>query len=554
MENFMPELLLASAAFGGYVSIIKLLVFLVMFLGWLLLLGWIDNDAKAIDTTGSTWTIVVLSAGAAGILAWLLIPVYIVGMLFFMIAVGATSLAYVKHRNARVLDFDRVLTADHIKNMLVSKEKKIESLKSFTFITANKNEVPVPEPRTPDFFGYKIAFEILKDASWRRASTIALSPTPQDYQVAYNVDGAILKQPSITRDQIEYFIHFIKHLADLDINEKRKPQKGKFMIHWAKEQNFTHWEVATAGSTAGEQIRLKQIMQDNVARLSELGLMPEQLEQFKRFGETKQGLFIISGPEKSGVTTTLYALLRNHDAFLNNINTLERQPSEQLPNITQNIFSLSDTGTTFAKKLLSVVRMGPDIVGVAGCEDAQTVQVACAAAKDNKTVYLTLNAESVIQALGKFLKFAGDRNIVAQTLLGISNQRLLRKLCPECKQGYTPDKEMFRKFNISAEKTKALYRAGKVVYDKRGKASTCENCQGTGYLGRTAVFEMVTMNKELAKVIQSQPVPEIAKQFRRAKMLYLQEQALRKVINGTTTINEMIRALKAVDGISLRVS
>ena len=189
--------------------------------------------------------------------------------------------------------------------------------------------------------------------------------------------------------------------------------------------------------------------------------------------------------------------------------------------------------------------MGPDIVGVAGCEDAQTAQVACAAAKDGKIVYLTLKADSVIQALGQFLKFAGDRNIVAQTLLGISNQRLLRKLCPECKQGYTPDKEMFRKFNISAEKTKALYRAGKVVYDKRGKASTCDRCQGTGYLGRTGAFEIITINKELAKVIQSQPVPEIAKQFRRAKMLYLQEQALRKVINGTTTINEMIRSLKA---------
>ncbi len=540
----MPELLLVSVAFGGYVSIIKLLVFL---LGWLPLVGWVRGDARTIDTNGSTWTIVVLSAGAAGILAWLLIPVFIVGMLFFMIAVGATSLAYVKHRNARVLDFDRVLTADHIKNLLVSNEKKLENLKSFTFITANKNEVPIPEPRTPDFFGYKIAFETLKDASWRRASTIALSPTPQDYQVAYNIDGSIVKQPNITKDQVEYLIHFIKHLADLDINEKRKPQKGKFMIHWAKDQKFNQWEVATAGSTAGEQMRLKQLMQDSIGKLSELGLMPEQLEQFKKFGGTKQGLFIISGPEKSGVTTTLYALLRNHDAFLNNINTLERQPSDQLPNITQNIFSLSDTGTTFAKKLLSVVRMGPDIVGVAGCEDAQTAQVACAAAKDGKIVYLTLNADSVIQALAKFLKFAGDRNAVAQTLLGISNQRLLRKLCPECKQGYTPDKEMFRKFNISAEKTKALYRAGKVVYDKRGKASTCENCQGTGYLGRTGVFEMVTINKELAKIIQSQPVPEIAKQFRRARMLYLQEQALRKVINGTTTINEMIRSLKAVE-------
>ncbi len=540
----MP-VLSVSVAFGGYISIIKILLFLAMFMGWLPLLVWVHDDAKALETKGPFWTIIILSAGAIGILVWLVIPIFIIAMLFYVIAVGVTSLAYVKFRNARVLDFDRILTVDHIKSVLVSDEKKLEGLKSFTFITANKNEVPVPEPRTPDFFGYKIAYEILKDAMWRRASSIALSPTPQDYQVAYNVDGAVLKQPNIAKDQIEYFIRFIKHLSDLDIDERRKPQKGKFMIHRAKGKNYIDWEVATAGSTAGEQVRLKQLTQESVARLGELGLMPEQYEKLSKFREVKQGVFIISGPEKSGVTTTLYALLRNHDAFLNNINTLEKQPSDQLPNITQNVFNLSDTGTTtFAKKLQTVVRMGPDIIGVSSCEDAQTAQVACAAAKDGKLIYIILKADSVMQALAQWLKLIGDRNLVARSLLGISNQRLLRKLCDECKQGYTPDKEQFRKFNISAERTKVLYRAGKVQYDKRGKPSTCENCQGTGYLGRTSVFEMITINKELAKIIQSQPVPEIAKQFRRAKMLYLQEQALRKVINGTTTINEMIRALK----------
>ncbi|OHB57950.1 MAG: hypothetical protein A2173_02175 [Planctomycetes bacterium RBG_13_44_8b] len=549
----MPELLSASIAFGGYVSIIKLLIFLVMFLGWLPLIGWIHEDAKTLETKGPVWTVIILGAGTAGALVWLVIPIYVVGLLFYVIAVGATALAYVKFRNARVLDFDRVLTVDHMKNLLVSKEKKLEDIKGYTFITANKNEVPIPEPRTPDFFGYKIAYDILKDATWRRASNVALSPTPQDYQVAYNVDGTVIKQPSIAKDQIEYFIHFIKHLSDLDINERRKPQKGKFLIHQHKGNVYTQWEVTTAGSTAGEQVRLKQIAHENIARLSELGLMPEQYEQLNRFREIKQGLFIISGPEKSGVTTTQYALLRNHDAFLNNISTLERQPSDQLPNITQNVFHLSDTGTTtFAKKLQGIVRMGPDIIGVAGCEDAQTAQMACAAAKEGKIVYMTLKADSVMQALGKWMKFVGNRNVVTQTLLGISNQRLLRVLCKECKEGYTPDKEQFRKFNISAEKTKVLYRAGKVIYDKRGKASTCEHCQGTGYLGRTGVFELIAINKDLANVIQSQPVPEIAKQFRRAKMLYLQEQALRKVINGTTTINEMIRTLKPKETNSIK--
>ncbi len=347
------------------------------------------------------------------------------------------------------------------------------------------------------------------------------------------------------KEQADHFLRFIKQLSDLDIKEKRKPQKGVFRVHRNLVKKDAVWEVMTAGSTAGEQVRLKKITQEDPIKIDKLGLMPEQLELIDSFSKRKQGLFILSGPEKSGLTTTLYALLRNHDAFINNINTLEKQPSEPLQNVTQNTYSLTDTGTTtYAKKLLSIVRMGSDVLGISDCEDADTARVACAAAKDGSIVYLVLKADSVMQALNKMLKYVGDRNLLAQNLMGISNQRILRKLCDTCKEAYAPDKELMRKFNISAEKTKALYRAGKFIYDKRGKASTCENCQGTGYYDRMAVFELIGINAELAKVIQTQPVQEIAKQFRRAKMLYLQEQTLRKVISGTTTINEMIRILK----------
>ena len=539
----MPDLLLAAIGYGGYISIFKFIIFLIMFFAWIPLLTWVFQDAQVIETKEVLWTAIILGTGAIGIIIWLLIPVFIAGMLLYMIAVGGASLAYVKHRNSLVLDFDKVLTVDHIKNLLESKEKKIAKLQNYTFITANKNEIPIPELRTPEFFGFKTAYELLSDALWRRASSIACSPTPQDYNIAYYVDGSVLKQPSIGKEQMEYFIRFVKNLADLDTKEKRKPQKGAFKI--AKGENYTEWEVTTAGSTAGEQIRLKEISHEELPRLNELGLMPEQHQQLARFNEIKQGVYIISGPTKSGITTTLYAFLRNHDAFINHISTLERQASHKLPNISQNSFNLSDTGTTtFAKKLQTLIRTGPDVVGIGECEDAETAQVACTAAADGKLIYVTLNADSVIQGYAKWLKFVGDRNLAAGTLLGISNQRLVRILCSECKQAYTPDKELLKKFNISAEKTKVLYRAGKVLYDKRGKATTCDKCQGTGHFGRIGIFEMITLNNELRKALtQTRSLPEIGTQFRRAKMLYLQEQALRRVIGGTVAINEMIRVL-----------
>jgi len=216
-----------------------------------------------------------------------------------------------------------------------------------------------------------------------------------------------------------------------------------------------------------------------------------------------------------------------------------------LLNVTQTIFSLTDTGTTtYAKKLQSIVRMGADIIGVGECEDAETAKIASAAAKDGKIVYVAMESGSVLQAFGKWLKMVEDRKLVAETLVGISNQRMLRRLCETCKQGYTPNKELLKKFNLPAEKAKVLFRPGKEVFDKRGKPSMCEDCQGTGFIGRTGVFEMILLDDDLRKAVKTvKQLPELGVQFRKAKMLYMQEQALRKVIAGTTAINEMLRVL-----------
>ncbi|MDD5327374.1 MAG: ATPase, T2SS/T4P/T4SS family [Phycisphaerae bacterium] len=535
--------MMALVEYGGYISIFKFLIFLFLFFSWLPLITWVYQDAKAVGAREVFWTAIVFGVGAAAAIVWLIIPIFIIGMLFYLITVGVPVVSYVIHRNAKVPEFNRVLTAEHIKGLFSGKEKKLEVLQNFLFITANNNEVPVPEHKTPEFFGYKAAYGIFNDAIWRRASDVVFSPAPQNYTVVYYVDGTGLKQPEITKEQMEYFIRFLKNLADLDPEEKRKPQKGKFRIHRDKEN--LDWEITTAGSTAGEQIRLKQITRQSITKLAEINLMPEQYEQLSKIRDVKQGLFIVAGPKKSGVTSTFYALLRNHDPFLYNINTLERQPSVELPNITQNIFALSDTGTTtYAKRLQALVRMEPDVIGVADCTDGETAQIACTAARDGKIVYVVLEADDVIRAIGKWMKLVNNRNLVAETLLGISNQRLLRKLCEGCKQAYEPNKELLRKFNVPAEKAKVLYRPGKVQYDKRGKATTCENCQGTGFVGRMGVFEIAIMNDELKNAVrQSKSLAEISTEFRRARMLYLQEQALRKVIAGTTAIDEMVRVL-----------
>jgi len=539
----MPELVLSSVVYGGYISIIKLVIFLALFFGWLWTVGWVHRDAELVDTNRSLWTGVALGSGAFATILWLLIPVFWVGLLLFLIAVGISSLSYVSHRNGRVMDHDRVLTVDFMKGLFANKQKKLDALKELVFVTANGNDVPLPQGKTPDFFGYRQAHDLFSDAIWRRASDVIFVPTQQEYKIVYQVDGTATKRPPMGKEQMDFFSHFIKSVADLDIKEKRKPQKGRFSVHQGDEN--IEWEVTTAGSTAGEQIILSQKRQRSIMKTSDLGLTSAQRKSLRNIQELGKGIFIVSGPKKSGVSTTFYALLRTHDAFINSIHTLEREITGDLLNMTQEIYSFSDTGTmTFGKKLQAMVRMGPDIVGVGGCQDSETAQTICDAAKKGVMLYVTLEADSVIKAMDKWVRLVGDKNKAVQNLIGISNQRIVRILCQGCKQAYAPNVALLKKFNVGTDKAKVLYRPGKVQYDKHGKPLTCEDCQGTGFVGRTGVFELVTIDDSMRQtLLKAQSISEIASRFRGAKMLYMQEQALRKVMAGVTSVNEMVRVL-----------
>ncbi|MHC4755719.1 MAG: ATPase, T2SS/T4P/T4SS family, partial [Planctomycetota bacterium] len=296
-----------------------------MFFLWLWLVSWVHEDAKAVDTNSELWTAIVFGAGAAGLIVWLLIPMFIIGILFYIILIAASSMSYVMHRNTLVMDYDRILTVDHIQGLFVKDEAKLEALKNFVFITSNRNEIPMPEGKTPEFFGFKSAYDLINDAIWRRAELINITPTQEEYNVIYHVDGAALKQPSILRQQMDYCVTFLKQVANLDVEEKRKPQQGKFSTR--QENDITDWELLTAGSTAGEQIQIKLKTKKEISKIEDIGLSDKQIEQIKQVQQSKQGVFIVSGPPMSGVSTTFYAMIRHHDPFIYNINTVEKKPT-----------------------------------------------------------------------------------------------------------------------------------------------------------------------------------------------------------------------------------
>lgn len=545
----MPTLVAALIEPGGYVSWFKFLLLLAAFLAWMPLAGWVYLDCLAVRTDRRFWTGLVTGVGFAAIWLWLMVPIFFVGMLIFLIAVGASLAAYIMHRNTHVADFEKVLTADHVKSLFVNNEKKVhKASRGLTLITANNNEAPLPQPKTPDAEGFAIACEFIDDASWRRASNVSFIPQKDNYSVVYEIDGIPTRQQDRSREEIELMMRYIKHLADIEVEEKRKPQKGKFSTiknnDWAKK---SAWEVHSAGTTAGEQLRLVHAQDFCSRKIDTLGLNENQIESIRSLRNISQGLILISGTAISGRTTTLYTLLGNHDPFLNNINTLEKKKAADLPNMTQNEYSMSDTGTTsYSKKLQSVFRRGPDIVGVEDCDDEMCAKIACAAAKDGKIVYATLEADSVVGAVEKYLKYVGDKNILADSLECVINQRLARALCNDCRQAYKPNPSLFQKFNIPANEVEMFYRPGEIEYDKHGKPVVCEKCQGTGFYGRMGLFETIRITDDLRQAIRSAAgINEIASAFRRSGMLYMQEQSIKKIANGTTSINEVIRNFSA---------
>ena len=498
--------LATGAEIGGYIALWKVLVMTGMFFGWIPLVNWVYADSQAVRTNARTWTASAAAIGAAALLLWMLIPVFIVGLLLYLLSVGSAAIAYVVHRNAQVSDFERVLTADHLRNLLVDESKKIHKVShGLTFVTGNKNEVPLPTPKTREAEGFRLVCEIMDDAIWRRADEISFIPQKDEYAVVYQIDGISTKQASRSKEEMDFFAYYIKELAGLEVEEKRKPQTGRFRANIKEKGIKTQWQVNTSGSTAGEQLRLEKISSVVSRKVEDIGLNENQFESIRTLRDLQGGgLVLVSGTPKSGVTTTLYALLGNHDPFLNNINTLEKRPIAELQNITQHTFTMTDTGTTtFSRRFQTMLRRGPDIVGVEGCEDSQTAKLAMAAAQDGKIVYATMGAASVAQTVEKWLKLVDDKKTMGETLAAIVNQRLVRTLCTECRQPYQPKAELFKKFNIPTNAIQTFYRPGEIEYDKHGKPIVCEKCQGTGFYGRTGLFETIRITDDLRRVIAS---------------------------------------------------
>ncbi len=541
---------------GPYVDLIKIAVVVVLLFGWAAGAQWIDRDTDAVKTKREQWNLIVISGGAVATIVLLVPPwhgtLFVVGVLFWLLLAGGSMFAYVMHRNSRVVPTARVLTLGHVKRLFPGGQGKKKAMKGKALRvqiadhTGQYAEVP-DDPE--EGLAFHAVQDLLYDLLWRRADNADLMPGKEKYRLVYRIDGvATERSEGIPVEDGERILKYLKKLAGLNVEEIRRPQVGRIeasVLSHAGSVGST--EVHTSGTTAGERLRLRIQADPRLLRLPELGLAPQRLKSLKAVLAKHTGMLLFSAPPQNGLTTTQYAVLRGHDAYMNNIHALERRPLAELDNMTQQHYEGSNTDVNYARMLQTVLRREPDIVMISECEDRETALIGTRAAAADRKIYMGIHANDTFDALSKYLALVGDRRQAAGALLGVINQRLVRILCTECREAFQPDTATLKKLNIPADKIERFYRPpSEPKRDRRGREILCRNCQGTGYIGRTGVFELLVADPAVAALVeQGAPINRIKAQCRKNKMYYLQEEGLLKVIDGTTSMNEILRCLRA---------
>jgi type II secretory ATPase GspE/PulE/Tfp pilus assembly ATPase PilB-like protein len=539
------DLLAALPVSFTFVSWPKLVGVVVLFTLWALLAQWVDKDTVAVNTYRIFWNLIAVGVGTGTAAALLLVPAFLIGTLIQVVAVGTLAIVYVLHRNALVREDDKVLTAAHLKRVFTEGfsrggKKKVKEVKEKVRIRgANGKYVTIP-PEDPEREQYRLMQDLLWDVLWTRAAHAEIAPGKEVCKVGYEVDGIPAEREPLPRAEADGIIAFMKGIAGLSLEEKRKPQTGRVRVYVGENQ--LEVEVRTDGSTVGEKLTLRVIGEESRYKVTDLGFTPRQLELVQQFMQAPKGLVLLSGPHDAGLTTTVYSFTRSHDAFLHNIQTLELRRELAVDNVTQQVFEPAEN-KTFAGEVQRLFRTDPDIVVLPEVRDQASAVIATDAALAKQLVYVGLSAADVFGALRKWLELVTDFGKVGGSLLAITNQRLVRMLCPSCKQPYKPDPALLKKLNLPADAV--FHRQPEPEYDKRGNPIICQHCQGSGYVGRTGVFDLLAVDEELRGVIRkARSVDEIQTFAAKRGGLGFQTHALQKVLDGTTSIQEVTRVLR----------
>lgn len=384
---------------------------------------------------------------------------------------------------------------------------------------------PLPETNAVDWLD-----NLLSRAIQLRASDIHIEPTREVLSIRFRIDGSLHLIENIYKGSYETIISRIKVISQLDSIEHRLPQGGHFESNY--KNRLFNIRVSTFPVIYGEAVVMRILnREDVILNLKDLGFDPYQFEAVDKLIKQPYGMILITGPSGSGKTTLLYSILNVLSNATNNIITIEDPVEIQVEGMRQaQVYEYSDFN--FATALRSVLRQDPDILMVGEIRDEESAQIAIQAALTGRLVLSTFHTLNVFAVISRLIEMEIPQSVIANAIMGVISTRLVRKICPTCREVYTPTEE--EKIILSQEVT-----PNQLFY--RGKG--CEKCLKSGYFGRTGVFEVIPFDNEIrALILEEKPrFLEMVRLLQSKKIKALTESAMDKVYQGITTLQEVIR-------------
>ncbi len=449
--------------------------------------------------------------------------------------------------NPEVLENARLITGLRIKPYLITENEFEQALNKIYNLKARAEQVIsalggnetresvipiIPETAGEDRSIVGLVNSILSDAISQNASDVHLDPSQFSTRVRYRIDGVMYNSINIPKEISDSVISRIKVSAGMDIAERRRPQDGHFSAQYRNE--FYDFRVSSIGAKYGEKLTIRILSRQKMLMpMERLGMLEDQYEVFSRLIKRPYGIILVTGPTGSGKTTTLYSALSTINTGTETILTLEDPVEYDIPGITQ-IQINEEAGITFAVGLRSILRLDPNIIMVGEIRDLDTARTAVQASLTGHLVFASIHTNDAASTPIRLLNLGLEPYLIASSLIGVVAQRLVRVICPNCKESYIPNES--EKETI---KTELNFEADK-LYRGRG----CALCNFTGFRGRTGIFEILEIDKMLRKLIQqSASYDEIKEYAERSGMTTMRKAGLQKAISGITTLREVERVV-----------
>ena len=381
----------------------------------------------------------------------------------------------------------------------------------------------------------RLVNSIIERAAAENASDIHLEPRESGMVVRMRIDGVLHKILTVPGNLQNAIISRIKILGNMNIAEKRIPQDGRANVRTRGED--IDLRISTLPTTYGEKIVIRLLMKSGrVLTCEGVGLTGDNLAKFRKLIGNSNGVILIVGPTGSGKSSTMYTMIDEINSEEINLVTLEDPVEYSMDGVNQ-VQINEKVGMTFASGLRAILRQDPDVISVGEIRDGETAEIAMRAAITGHLVLSTIHTNNAVSTLDRLVDIGVEPYIITNALKGVISQRLVRRICPECRQEYIPTAEEKEVVGIPADKEVKFYRG-----------AGCSECLNTGYRGRTAAFEILVMNDEIRRAFrESGNSTTIGEAVSHSDFRTLRDDCRRLVLDGTTTVDEVQRILNATD-------